>query len=464
MDRILNFLSDYSVSLTYQKLSKSVVHEVKRHVIDAFGCAMGCYHAEPCKIARDQALEVVSTPGSTILGTRHQSSPELAAFANGVMVRYLDFNDTGVGNSGHPSDNVMAVLATAEYAGADVQTTIAGIVIAYEMQDRFGAACKQIRDNGWDHVSYVALGSAAGAGKVMRMNKEQMANALALAVVPNAGMGQTRAGRLSMWKGCASANGARNGVFAALMARRGLTGPDEPFDGYWGFKKLLGTSLNLAPAFGGEGVPFTIENDIFKYYPCNYEAQCAVTPALELHKVLKGKVDEIETVEIETYEHAVQSSADTRDKWNPTSRETADHSSPYVVAVALTRGTVWLDDFLEERITDPKIHSLMQKIEVRATEEHTKAWPKACPFRITVTTKSGQKHVQEVQYAKGHPKNPMSDREIEAKFRRLAEPVMGQARASEALSQLWHLEDMKSVREIPALFVLDSTTPYADRL
>src|SRR3972149_10531227 len=132
MDRILNFLSDYSVSLTYQKLSKSVVHEVKRHVIDAFGCAMGCYHAEPCKIARDQALEVVSTPGSTILGTRHQSSPELAAFANGVMVRYLDFNDTArLGSSGHPSDNITAVLAAAEYAGADMHTAIAGIVVAY---------------------------------------------------------------------------------------------------------------------------------------------------------------------------------------------------------------------------------------------------------------------------------------------------------------------------------------------
>jgi 2-methylcitrate dehydratase len=129
--------------------------------------------------------------------------------------------------------------------------------------------------------------------------------------------------------------------------------------------------------------------------------------------------------------------------------------------VALTRGTVWIGDFVEERIRDPKIRALMQKIEVRATEEYTRAWPEAYPFRITVTTRSGQTHVQEVYYAKGHPKNPMSDQEIEAKFRRLAEPVMGQARVDKALSALWHLENMKSVQEIFAPFVLDPAMPDA---
>jgi 2-methylcitrate dehydratase len=445
--------------LTYENLSKSVVHVVKRHVIDALGCALGCYHLEPARIARAHALEVASTPGATLLGTRHRSSPELAAFANGVMVRYLDFNDTNGGNSGHPSDNVPAVLAAAEYAGADIRTAIAGIVIAYELQDRLGAACRQVRENGWDHVSYVALGSAAGAGRVLNLNREQMAHALALAVVPNAAMDQTRSGRLSMWKGCASPNGARNGVFAALLARRGMTGPDEPFEGSRGFCKQLGTSLNLAPVFGGGGHAFTIEGDIFKSYPCNYEAQCAVTPALELRKVLNGKIGDIAKVEIETYEHAVRASADTRDKWNPASRETADHSTPYVVAVALARGSVWLDDFLDERIGDPEIHALMQKIEVRAVDEYTRKWPQACPYRITVTTKSGHKHVQEASYAKGHPENPMSDREIEDKFRRLTEPVMGRQSVSEALSGLWRMEELTCVSEMMELFVLDYGAP-----
>jgi 2-methylcitrate dehydratase len=244
------------------------------------------------------------------------------------------------------------------------------------------------------------------------------------------------------------------------MARRGLTGPEQAFEGPCGFNNAFGITVKL-PVFGGGDIPFTIEQSRFKAYPCDYEAQCCVTPAVELHKALQGSVEEIARIEVETYEHGVQCSADTRDKWNPTTRETADHSLPYVVAVALTRGTVWVDDFVEERIRDPKVHAVMQKIEVRATEEYTRAWPEAYPFRITVTTRSGQKHVREVHYAKGHPKNPMSDQEIEAKFHRLAGPVMGQGRMDKALSALWHLETMKSVREVFSPFVLDPSTPGA---
>ena len=455
MDRILDTLSDYAVSMSYEKLPESVVHDVKRRFIDTVGCAMGSYNMIPSKIARAHAMEVTSVPGSTVLGSRHQSAPELSAFANAVMARYFDFNDKSEARKGgHPSDNTLPVLAAAEYAGADIRSAIAGIVLAYEVQERVGDNCSHMIDTGWDYVLYVALASAAGAGKVMGLNKEQMANALALAVVPNAGTHETREGQLSMWKGCAAANAARNGVFAAMMARRGLTGPEAAFEGPCGFNKQFGLSLEL-PTLGGGNVPFALLQTRFKAYPSDFEAQCCVTPMAELHKEFKGKLDEIEKIEIESYQHTVQCAADSRDKWNPTTRETADHSLPYVAAVALARGTLWLDDFEEDRIRDPKIHALMQKIEVRVLDEFTRAWPEAYPFRVTVTTKSGQKSVQEVHYAKGHPKNPMSDRDIEAKFRRLAEPVMSPSRIDKALSALWHLEDMKSIPEVFSLFELD---------
>ncbi|MBI2859242.1 MAG: MmgE/PrpD family protein [Chloroflexi bacterium] len=227
---------------------------------------MGSYFSRPAKIARTHALEVVSTPGSTVLGTRQQTAPELAAFANGVMARYLDFNDTSIsGKTGHPSDNISAVLAAAEYAGADIQTAITSIVLAYEVQDRLGDVYVDLKDHGWDHVVYVALASAAGAGKALGLTKEQMANALALATVHNAAMGQTRVGQLSMWKGCAAGNAARNGVFAALMARRGLTGPAEAIEGTRGLARQLGVPLKL-PALGGDGKPFIIVNDILTVY------------------------------------------------------------------------------------------------------------------------------------------------------------------------------------------------------
>ena len=456
MDRTLEALSDYAMSVTYDKLSKKTVHEVKRRVIDTLGCAMGSYHRTPPEIARAYAMEVTATPGSTILGTRHQSAPELAAFANGVMARYSDFNDMSVGRkAGHPSDNIPAVLAAAEYAGADMHLAIVGIILAYEIQDRLGDVGSEVVDRGWDYVLFGSLSSAAGTGKAMGLNKEQMANALALAAIPNGGLFQTRVGQLSMWKGCAAANATRNGLFAALLARRGLTGPDQAFEGACGFKKQYGLTLQL-PAFGGGSVPYILEETRFKNYPCDYEAQCCVTPAVALHKALKGNMSEIVEIDIETYTHGMQASADTPEKWNPTTRETADHSLPYVVAVVLCRGSLSVEDFSDERIRDPKIHAVMQKIKVRATEEFDRAWPEAYPFRITVTTKSGQKHVQEVFYAKGHPKNPMSDQEIEAKFRNQAVPLMGEAAADRALSALWHLEDMKKVQEVFAPFVMDA--------
>ncbi len=447
MDKTLDRMSRYVSGLAPRDIPDDVSHKVKRLLIDTLGCAIGSYSMEPPQIAREHALEVTGRPGATVLGTRHRSAPELAAFCNSVMARYFDMNDTSMSaKSGHTSDSIPAVLAAAEYAGTSVPDTIAAIVAAYEIHDRLGAVCQDVRRNGWDYVIYVALASAAGCARAMGLDREKTAHALALAAVPNASMNQTRTGQLSMWKGCAGPNAARNGIFAAMMAARGMTGPGEAFDGPRGFKRMLGSSFELPP-FGGNGVPFTIETAKYKCYPCDYEAQCSVTPALELHEALRGSADAIKSVEVETYEFAIEIAADTRDKWQPTTRETADHSIPYVVAVALTKGGVWLDDFTDERIVDPGIRALMRKIDVRAAADLTAAWPTAYPFRITVTTESGERFVREVHYAKGHPKNPLSDAEVGAKFIQLARPVLGD-RSDDVLARLWRFEDAGSVSDM----------------
>ncbi len=455
MDQTLHFLNRYACGLAYEALPESTLHAVTRHLIDTLGCAIGAWHMEPPRIARAHALECVSQPGATVLGTLHKTAPELAAFANGVMARYFDFNDTArLGSSGHPSDNILPVLAAAEYAGTGLRDAVAGIVVAYEVQNRLGAVCREVRANGWDHAVFVVVAAAAGAARAMRLTEEQTANAIALATVPNAAMGQTRVGQLSMWKGCTAPNAARNGVFAALLARRGMTGPQQAFEGTRGYRKQLGSSFEL-PAFGGADLAYAIEADKFKYYPCDYEAQCSITPAVELHKVLGDRLADIERIDVETYEHALYVAADTEDKWNPMCRETADHSIPYVVAVGLTRGLVWLDDFTEDRYRDPQILSLMQKIKVRATAGCTNEWPQAFPFHITATMKSGEKFERSVRYAKGHPENPMSDAELESKFRRLAEPIMERVNVDAALRRLWQLETLQSPRDVLEMFALN---------
>jgi len=169
-------------------------------------------------------------------------------------------------------------------------------------------------------------------------------------------------------------------------------------------------------------------------------------------QVLKGQIDEIDKVDVETYDVAVTAAADTRDKWNPSNRETADHSIPYVLAVVLTNGSLWLDDFTEERIRNAQVHTLMQKIEVHKNEEYSKDYPEANPFRIEVVTRSGERHTREIRYAKGHPKNPMTDHEIEAKFHRLAQPLLTPRRIDQILDRLWHLQEVQSLEKMLTLF------------
>jgi 2-methylcitrate dehydratase len=178
---------------------------------------------------------------------------------------------------------------------------------------------------------------------------------------------------------------------------------------------------------------------------------------MELHRDLGGRWQDIEKVDIETYTHAVECSADSRDKWNPTSRETADHSLPYCVAVALHRGAIWVDDFVPERIADPEVHALMQRIGVRATEPMDRLWPDAYPFRLTLTTKSGATLVREIHYEKVHPKNPLDDAEIEAKFHKLADGVLGGEAVDRALKVLWKFPELRNVSEVFEPFVLEGS-------
>jgi 2-methylcitrate dehydratase len=461
MDKTLSFLTDYAMSLTHEKLAPDVIHQVKRRVIDALGCAMGGYTEAIPRIVRAHAMEVTAKSGATILGTQHRTATELAAFANGVMVRYLDFNDSGTSKEvgGHPSGNIPAILAAAEYAGAGAERFFPAVVLAYEIHGRLADVAGLWR-RGWDHASYMTLASAAGAATVLGLGREQMADALSLAAVTGFYLGQTRTGRVSKWKGCAEGNGSRNGVFAALMARRGMTGPEAAFEGAKGFFKVASSPVAMPP-FGGDGEPFKIQIAQHKYFPSDHETQCAAHPAIELHKVLANRLDDIEKIVVDTYHLTMEVAADSPEKWDPQTRETADHSLPYILAVCLTQGGYWLDDFAEEKFKNPKLRPLMKKIQVRETEECNRKFPESNRFRIEVTMRDGEKIVRDVDHAKGDPQNPMTDEEIETKFKKLARPVMSEEQMGRALDRLWHLENVRDFSEVLRLFQLKEGMAHA---
>src|SRR5919108_3347640 len=218
MDRTTELLSAYACKLTYQDLPDEVVHQVKRTLVDTVGCALGGFHAEPSIIARRIASRVTSSTPARVLGTKDTSAPDLAGFANGVMVRYLDYNDSYFSpGGGHPSDMIPAILALADPLGCDGCTVITAIVLAYEVFCRLSDQVV-IGDLGWDQGMFSVIGAACGAGKVMGLDPEAMSHALSLAVVPNLPLADTPGGELSMWKGCAASCATPSGIFAPPLA------------------------------------------------------------------------------------------------------------------------------------------------------------------------------------------------------------------------------------------------------
>src|SRR3954452_18245061 len=364
-------MAAFATGLRYEDLPREVVHEVKRVVIDSLGCALGAWHEEPCTVARKVASTITSTSGATVWGTKHVTSPDWAAFANGCLVRYFDYNDTYLSKEpAHPSDNIPASFSAGQSVHANGKELIAAIVIAYETQCRL-CDTASIRARGWDHVTYGAFSTALAASRLMKLDANQTRHAVGIAGVASAALRQSRVGELSHWKGCAFANAARQGVFAALLASHGMTGPAPIFEGEKGFEKLVSGPLPIAAPFAQNGpasrVPpdgFMIAKTSIKCWPVEYHAQSAVEASLALRQKIHG-VAEIESGLVESHDAAVDIIGSEPEKWRPQSRETADHSLPYIVAAALADGDVTHHQFDPKRFTDPALIKLVQRVEVR---------------------------------------------------------------------------------------------------
>lgn len=446
MDSMIEQLAEYASALRYEELPADAVHECKRRLIDTLGCATGAFEARPVVIARTLAQRAVGNPPARILGSQEPSTPDLAAFANGVAMRYLDFNDATFGKSaGHPSDIFGAVLAAADAVHADGRTVITSATLAYEVFCNL--AENVMRDQGWDHTVFGVIASAVGAAKVFGLSREQIGNAISLAVVPNLALEQTRTGELAMWKGCAAANASRNGVFAAQLAREGLTGPEQAIEGKYGLWRNLG-KFDWRP-FGGKGGPYRVTQTHIKYFPAVIHAQTPITVALELH----GKMppDEIEAIAIDTYWIAERYTDRRNALWRPATRETADHSIPYCVIAALIDGGITEASFEESRVHDRHIGRLLERTTMRENAAYTKAHPDEWSCRIELTARDGKKVSAEEPFFKGHAKRPLSDQEIEHKFRDLAKKALPRARVDGILKKAWTLEASPDVGELLAL-------------
>jgi 2-methylcitrate dehydratase len=440
-------LARYAHALTYDDLDAETVERVKVHLIDSIGCAFAAFDERPVRACREVALAVGAGP-SRVLGASGATTADLAAFANAAAIRYYDLNDVYVGRpSTHPSDTVGACLAVAEAERASPAELITAIVLAYEIN------CRLVDDfdlsaRGWDAPVFTLPAVALAAGKLMKLSREQLTHAVNIAINDHIPLGQTRAGALSDWKGLGDPEAARNAVFAALLARKGLTGPAPIFEGKKGlFALVTGEAAVDVASFGRRGIEFRILRCGMKAYPVVVYGQTTIPAAAALAREV-GDLGAITAIEIATSKRGYQQAGNDPAKWAPGNKDTADHSLPYIAARAMFDGDIGHGSFAPEKLRDLQLHAFMQKITVIEDPSFTKPGGHAPPTRITATLRDGRRIVRQVDNSPGFPGQPMTRADVEHKFRGNLGARWPRERTDAFLRALWTLEDAPSVAEV----------------
>jgi 2-methylcitrate dehydratase len=399
--QIVRYVSSFSEA----NLTGPLTSALGDTMLDAVSSIMSGFESEPARICARLARTTQSTLQSTVLGYGVTTSPELAAFANGCMLRHADFNDLGPG--GHVSDILSGLLAVGEAFHSTGPQMLAAVAVGYEIAGALAAALPN-GDQGWDGP-FEGPATAMATGKLMRLNEDQLANALSLTLVPHMPMKVSHAGALSHWKGCHSSEAVRCAVFSTLLAREGMTGPAQPFDGRLGLFEHLGRFKELRlPAASPDG-RMVVQRMGFKRFPSEGSTQSI----LELTPQIRAwtQAGDIASIYVQLPHDGWLETADPP-KWDPRNRETADHSMPYVIAVALIDGEVYLDSFTPKRIQDPLVRQLMEKITVGPDPSLTYQGA----ARLTVRTKTGGELVKQTLV---HLNTPMTRQQIIAKFNRV---------------------------------------------
>jgi 2-methylcitrate dehydratase len=457
VDSIQSQLVDYACTLHFDKLPPAVVHAARVRVIDTLGALIGGFDGDACRIARVVAAAVPQAGGATVIGTQLKTSPDLAAYVNATTARYVEMNDTyhWPGSfGGHPSDVLTPLLGVAEHVRASGREFLAAVVLAYEIYQGFSDAFHNT-GRGFDHTNLCTLGVALGAGRLCDLTPAQLSHCVALAAVPNVILRQVRIDHYSMYKAAASGHAGRAGVFAAMLARAGMEGPHLPFAGAAGWCAQVAREP-FAPDFASFGAPFRISRTVIKPRAC-----CGTTIASALAAEQVAPLSDLPAVKkvvVEAYKKARDEFGSGAHRWHPDTRETADHSIPYVVAVTLRDGAVTPRSFDEVNLRDQQLHALMQKIEVVENPQFTEAYariPVEHRSRVTIEFANGERRVGEAGGDTNELSAPKTDREISEKFRLLCEASLGAQRVDALLARLWALDQVDDVAVIPPEFAFE---------
>lgn len=441
-------LARYAVGLRYEDLPEDVLRMAKRSILDTIGCAFGGYTAGPSKIAIKLAGDVSSKQPATVLFGGIKTSADLAVFANGVMIRYLDFNDAFVSlthGAGHPSDTIAALLTAAELNGRSGRDLITATVLSYEIFSKIADVFDYL-GNGIDHSTITGMAAVVGAASLMGLTPQQMVHAIGITVGGNTATRQGRADELSNWKAYAAADACRKAIFAAQLAQQGMTGPGQVFEGRYGFFKVMGRAPVQPPQLGE---PFGIRRAFTKRFPLGQFSQTVAQAAVEVRPFFKNS-DEVQEININVSRSAIKIMADGPDKWRPQTHETADHSIPYSAALVLRYGKIEPEYYEDPYLHDPHLLDLVSRIKCIPSDEADRTEKEFNLCELEVVLKSGARKTVRVEYHRGHFKNPMTDAEMEEKFRLMAEKHLDAGRIDNLLRLLWGIESVPQVSDVIA--------------
>src|SRR5579872_4878675 len=395
--------------------------QLKIRILDSLGCAIGAIGSGPVQLVYEQVEEFDGKGTCTLIG-KGRAAPDRAAFYNGALVRYMDFNDSYLakGESCHPSDNLAPVLAAADYGDGTGRDLLTALAVAYQVQCRLSDVAP-VRAAGFDHTTQGSYAVAAGVSKALGLNADQTANAIAISGTAFNALRVTRTGRLSNWKGLAYPNTAACSTFTTFLAMRGITGPLEVLEGEKGFMDAIAGCFEIDWAREDlERVTATI----LKKYNAEIHSQTAIECALQLKAQEKLDPIEIEQIDVETFDVAyhIIGGGDEGSKTVVSTKEEADHSLPYLISVALLDGQVMPEQYAAERITRGDVQGLLQKVSIRPSDEFSSRFPKEMPCRLTITLRNDRVMSKEIHDYSGFISQPMSWEMAFEKFERITAP------------------------------------------
>ena len=449
-------MSRWAASLRYEDFSQDAIHQAKRFLLDSVGCALGGYRQHDAKIVLEVLDELAGRGPATVIGTGKRVDPVSATLANALMIRCMDYNDIyWKQDPSHPSDIFPAAMACCERAGSGGTELIVGLVLGHEFEMRFcEAAFPGIRERGWHHATLTAFVSPIVAGRALHLPWEQIQHAIGISAARHCTLGAVTAGKLTMMKNTVDPMATQSGVFAALLAEKGYSGPEHVVDGKEGLSHVFGPEWKLNLLTDGLGESWRITQCGMKAFPTEALTHTPISAVLDLVKSNDLHPEQVEKIQIRSLARAADILSDPS-KYDPHTKETADHSLPYVIAAALVERQVTPVQFTMEKIMDAKIRAQLKKVEVVADPEIERVFPALQRVVVNITTTDGRALSKQLDFPKGDPRNPLTDQEVEEKFAALAEGVLSTGAQKKLREAIWNLEGNRSVCKLMALMKTD---------